>query len=282
MRIKNGNLIIVLGIIWFYLLFDLMICIPFEQIIIPEVIFSIQTVIILVAVSPIGEAVNRFIHGGRKIITAEQKEYLDPLFRDVYDSFIENKKRTSKRIKLYIDRSMTINAYAIGSNTIVVTRGAVQMLTPEQLKGVIAHEFGHLHHGDTLLLLVLLGGNVYLYGALLLIQVIKLILSASSIVTGEDQVYGNIGKVFLWLCGLVAAPVIIFLQAAFAIVGRDNEYHADRFAYEVGYGDNLKAALYKLDKLDISDGKLSILERLTNQHPDIDKRIEQLEALTGN
>jgi len=62
---------------------------------------------------------------------------------------------------------------------------------------------------------------------------------------------------------------------------RHNEYMADRFADEVGHGANLISALYKLDKLDFGDGRVSFLERILHSHPEMDKRIARLENL-GN
>ena len=44
---------------------------------------------------------------------------------------------------------MYVNAFAIGRNTIAVTMGAIETFSSDELKGIIAHEFGHLSNGDT-------------------------------------------------------------------------------------------------------------------------------------
>ncbi|WP_019561543.1 M48 family metallopeptidase [Caldimonas manganoxidans] len=54
-----------------------------------------------------------------------------------------------------------INAFAAGWDAddavIVVTRGALERLTRDELQGVVAHEFSHLFHGDTRLNMRLIG-----------------------------------------------------------------------------------------------------------------------------
>jgi Zn-dependent protease with chaperone function len=58
-------------------------------------------------------------------------------------------------------RDDAINAFAAGwgpgDAVVVVTRGALERLTREELQGVVAHEFSHLLHGDTRLHMRLLG-----------------------------------------------------------------------------------------------------------------------------
>lgn len=280
MRLKNGNFFIALFIIYFYIIVDFLICLFFGEYykIIFKIILVFQLVLVGFAISPIGEAINRFIYGSRKIITREQIEYLNPIFTSVYERVKKRKWWTSRNIKLYIDRSMGINAYAIGSNTIAVTRGAIETMSEDELKGLIAHEFGHLHNGDTLMMLVLLGGNIYMFITYFLTKIVKMILGACDIVTGGGGIFESIGNILLWACGMLTAPIVLFVKMIFLMKQRSNEYHADFFAYEVGYGDGLISALYMLDKLDFSDGKISILERLKMSHPYLDKRIATLES----
>jgi Zn-dependent protease with chaperone function len=60
-----------------------------------------------------------------------------------------------------LPRDDAINAFAAGwrdeDAVVVVTRGAVERLTREELQGVVAHEFSHLAQGDTRLHMRLLG-----------------------------------------------------------------------------------------------------------------------------
>jgi Zn-dependent protease with chaperone function len=70
---------------------------------------------------------------------------------------------------VYLLDDDAINAFAAGHTPqdaiIGVTRGCISQLTREQLQGVIAHEFSHIHHGDMALnmrLIALLNGILLL------------------------------------------------------------------------------------------------------------------------
>lgn len=106
-----------------------------------EVLLIIQLILLVIAISPIGEGILRFIYGLRETKTNKDKEHLFPLFMEVYDTIKENENYTNSKIKIYIDNSMTVNAYAIGRRTIAITKGAMQSLTDNQIKGLFAHEF---------------------------------------------------------------------------------------------------------------------------------------------
>jgi len=67
--------------------------------------------------------------------------------------------------QVYILEDQAINAFAAGTNinnaVIGVTRGSVETFSRDQMQGVIAHEFSHIHHGDMRLNMKLLSA---LYG----------------------------------------------------------------------------------------------------------------------
>ncbi|MCP8464463.1 M48 family metallopeptidase [Pseudomonas sp. ZM23] len=56
---------------------------------------------------------------------------------------------------VYVLEDSSINAFAAGLTprdaVIGITRGAIEQLERNELQGVIAHEFSHIHHGDMLL-----------------------------------------------------------------------------------------------------------------------------------
>jgi len=88
---------------------------------------------------------------------------------------------------------------------------------------------------------------------------------------------------FLWL--LIRTLIYIFLfyfaylsQITLAVNSRTNEYKADQFAYDVGFGDDLVSALYMLQKINISN-KTTFLNKLRESHPHIAKRIGKLETM---
>ena len=76
------------------------------------------------------------------------------------------------RPQVYVlEREDAINAFAAGwspeSSVVAVTRGALQRLTRDELQGLVAHEFGHIHQGDLRLnmqLLALVWGLSLVHG----------------------------------------------------------------------------------------------------------------------
>lgn len=121
-----------------YIFLDCLLCYNTSDLV---TIIIFQLLLIIVAISPIGEFVLRFIYGAKAIKTNKDKEHLMPLFNEVYDTIKEKSNYRNKNIKLYIDKSMTINAYSMGTRTIVITKGAMESLTDNQIKGMFAHEF---------------------------------------------------------------------------------------------------------------------------------------------
>jgi len=278
MRPKGINFIICLLVVYIYWGINYLIFGWFETIY-PYIIFM-QSFYIFSALNPAGEEIIKFIYNARRIVTEKDREYLYPIFDSVYNSVLHKKWWTSKRVELHIDRSMSVNAYALGANSIVITRGAINTLSEEQLKGVIAHEFGHLHRGDTMLPLILIGGNFIFVLAYVITKIMKAILRTSNeLINADVEIHHNYyGKFIIWLFCLTITPLVILIQGLFALVKRENEYKADKFAFDVGYGENLISALYTLDKIDISS-RINILQRLKMSHPYIDVRIKNLEDM---
>ena len=69
-----------------------------------------------------------------------------------------------------LERERGINAFAAGwtpdDAAIAVTRGCLDSLQRDELQGVVAHEFGHIFHGDIRLNIRLMGalaGMVWLF-----------------------------------------------------------------------------------------------------------------------
>jgi len=80
---------------------------------------------------------------------------------------------------------------------------------------------------------------------------------------------------------LIEINILIFVfvgQMILSINSRRNEYDADWFAYDVGFGDELKEALYILQKMSLSE-KMTISQRLRVSHPILALRINKLEEL---
>ena len=59
---------------------------------------------------------------------------------------------------------------------------------------------------------------------------------------------------------------------------RNNEYQADEFAHQIGYGEDLIESLYLLQKMSLGE-EMELVEKMTASHPLLAKRIGRLETL---
>lgn len=272
----------VLYIIWFLLYF------AFAWIILGQdwrsfyIASAVYGVSITLALSPIGEVVLRLLENCRKPATAKEKEYLIPLFEEVYQDAKEFNPSLNNGIKIYIMDAMYVNAFAIGRKTIAVTKGALETFNREELKGILAHELGHMTHGHTKALLLTLVGNLFFS---LIIWVLRFILSFVEFLADVTASYNVIGYLFLFIGFLVRiifeAFVFLFVnlgQLLLAINSRTNELIADKFAFQIEYGKQLIDALYLIQKISINR-KLKLSEQLRASHPHTAFRIEALEKL---
>ena len=122
--------------------------------------FSLKWLIILlimyylsikISLSELGESILRQLHDVRDLHTSKEKDRLLPIYNDVYNKALEQTPQLEKDINIYIVDDLTPNAYAIGRKTIVVTKGLMDFMNDEQIKGILAHELGHITNGDTII-----------------------------------------------------------------------------------------------------------------------------------
>lgn len=220
--------------------------------------------------SSVGEWLMRLINQVRRLETAEEKNYLRPLFQDVYD-----KAKTANPelgdIDLCIIDSMAVNACALGNRTIAVTKGAKATFSEDELKAVLAHEMAHIINRDTTAALYAIVGNGIFT---ILILPIKLLCSAlQSLNRGWADTVATI------LSGIIM--VFLFLmQIALSLNSRKSERRADDYTIAIGYGADMVSALYLLEKIHLG-GEGSMIERLLASHPRVTARIERLEVALG-
>lgn len=237
--------------------------------------FLMQTFFILFCCSDFVERILQKCESVRRVATKTEKERLYPLFQEIYQKTFEENSLIGKNVRLYIVDSMEVNAFIIGRNTLAITRGALKMLNDNELKGIIAHEFGHLSNFDGVTaILINFCTTIYL----LFFAVINVLLNYL------EREFND--TLFSSLCGIVnqiiQLPVkIVYLVFVLLISGgsRKKEYKADTYACRLGYQEELKSALYKLYNIQVSDRKKGLIENLERTHPVLAYRIERLEDI---
>jgi len=230
------------------------------------------------ALSPMAEWLWRILSGVRTLRVKAEKERLLPLFKEVYEGAIKANPNLSRKIKLYITEDMDINAFAFGKKTMVLTRGSVELLSDESIKGLIAHEFGHFSHWHTQALLLSIVGN------LPMMLILKQLFGLKNHITKEEAKESTIMRAFRGLY-----HIIYFFFKGIDLVGelillrssRRHEYQADDFASNCGYGAELAEVLTEIHNVSMGR-KPSLKERLFSTHPQITLRIERLERVNEN
>lgn len=185
-----------------------------------------------------------------------------------------------------LEEESGINAFAAGYSTsdaaVAVTRGTLETLNRDELQGVIAHEFSHIHNGDMRLNIRLMG---ILFGILALTIVGRILMYSGHGGRGRK---GGGGVVFAGLAIMLIGYIGVFFGRWIkASVSRQREYLADASAVQFtrqpqGIGGALKkiAAAQAGSKLEADTEEVGhmlfasgLASRMMATHPPI---IEQI------
>ena len=277
-----------IGIIIWLFFNSLMFIIPFMSICpdypILGLLFGIVVYVgtIAIALSSLGEWFFRLINGCKKIIDPRILNRLIPLFNEVYARAKMKDPILSPNIRLYMINDHYPNAFALGRNTVCVTRGLLY-LDDEEIKGIFAHEFSHLSNKDTDFLLFIYIGNLVMTCGFMIARAMIWIISfflgvATSDHDDYDVVKGLRGLIFARLADLLYVIAVgLYTKLGLILVRhsmRKQEYEADKFAYDLGYGEQLRDALTQLK--DTNEAPKKFAANLMSTHPDIFSRIDKL------
>jgi len=195
--------------------------------------------------------------------------------------------------RLYLIPSEQPNAFATGRNpqhaAVAVTQGLLQQLPPDQLKGVLAHEFAHIKNRDLLVssIAAMVAGSI---------SAIANVLQFSLLFGGDDEDSGPLG-----LIGTLATIILAPLAAALLqlAVSRQREYLADASGAQLlGRAAPLADALETLERgaqavpMAVNPATASLyavnplprrgVATLFMTHPPLAERIRRLRELDGD
>jgi heat shock protein HtpX len=194
--------------------------------------------------------------------------------------------------RLYLIQSEQPNAFATGRNpqhaAVAVTQGLLQHLPPDQVKGVLAHEFAHIKNRDILVssIAAMVAGSI---------SAIASVLQFSLLFGGDDEDSGPLG-----LIGTLATIILAPLAAALLqlAVSRQREYLADATGAQLlGRAAPLADALETLERgvqavpMAVNPATASLyavnplprkgVATLFMTHPPLAERIRRLRELDG-
>jgi heat shock protein HtpX len=217
-----------------------------------------------------------------------------PVTREQLPRVYEAVERLTQRAglpmpKIYVIPSESPNAFATGRNpahaSVAVTQGILNLLSDEELEGVLAHELGHVRNRDILISSV----AATLAGAITFLARMAMFAGMFGGMSRDrdNRRGGGLGALFMMILAPIAAALI---QMA---ISRSREYQADATgAHFTGNPYALASALQKLDMYSRrvpmnatpSTAHMFIVQPLLgvdfaslfSTHPPIAKRIERL------
>lgn len=225
------------------------------------------------------------MYGAREVSRNEAAELYDILQKLTSDAKMPMPK-------IFIMDQKVPNAFATGRDpehaAVCVSSGIMNLLTEDELKGVIAHELSHIRNRDTLIMTI----AATVAGAIMMIASMA---RWAAIFGGfGDRDRGRGGNVFSLLAVAIFAPLAaLIVQLA---ISRTREYAADRSGANLvrsPYG--LANALKKLELAAKQQRMIAspqtahlfivnplrgdMLANLFSTHPPVEKRVERLESL---
>ncbi len=190
--------------------------------------------------------------------------------------------------KICIMPSESPNAFATGRNpehaVVAVTQGILNLLSEEELKGVLAHELAHVKHRDILI------GSIAatMAGAVMMIAYMARWAALFGGVGGRDDDGG--GVIGLIAMSILAPIAAMLIQMA---ISRSREYAAD--AAGASYAGNPYGLAKALEKISLASKRIPMkaqpstahmfimnplsgksMMNLFSTHPPVEKRIEKL------
>ena len=195
--------------------------------------------------------------------------------------------------KVYVVENDAPNAFATGRNpkhsVVAVTTGIMRILNEDELKGVLAHEMGHIKNRDILIsAIVATIASAVMFMAFMARW--ALFMGAFNRLRG----YGALVPIALWIVVGVLAPIgAMVIRMA---ISRAREYEADATAARI-YGRPLAlaSALRKLQMgaqmrptkvsestahmYTVSPLRSDFMGNLFSTHPPVDERIARLERM---
>lgn len=246
--------------------------------------FVLYIVSVAIALSPVGEYIIR-IQTNCRALSKKEANFMNPLFREVYNRAKKKNPSIPDDVQLFVNSDDVPNAFATGRKTICVTKGLLKEAeqSPETVKAILAHEFGHIANKDTDFIMLISVGNLIVNGFILGIRVfiliIRVIFSLIGVLIGGRE--GLVYTLVTSICDLLITFIVSGLMKAWTKLGvwivmsssRSNEYEADKFAADLGYGKELCEFLNTIDE----PGAKGLFATLESSHPSSDKRIAALE-----
>ncbi len=244
--------------------------------------FAAYALSLVIALSPIGEWILRLQTGCKDIKDQAILDRLQPLFDEVFAKAKALNPELPDKVKFFMSEDNAPNAFATGRKTVCVTRGLLDY-SDEHIKGVLAHEFGHLAHKDTDIILVVSVGNLIVTAIFVVVRVLYNISTgiAAFISSLASESWGGIFAGLFTLAGKLTDIILVLMMRLWTQIGvwlcmassRKNEFLADAYADNCGYGYQLSEVL---ESFGTERSKNGLFASLSSSHPENADRVAKL------
>lgn len=182
---------------------------------------------------------------------------------------------TGKQYKVIIINKSDPDAYCfggIGGRSLYICDSLIKMCSEDEVLAICLHEVGHIKNLDTL------------KGILLNLGAIGFVMMAPFKIYLNKSINIKIRNVAGILCFIII--IAVYTGGHDTIIGKLNEYRADKEASKYGYGKPLASALTKLEEyyekefIKTKPWKITILlrkiEKILDVHPSTKNRVKKI------
>jgi Zn-dependent protease with chaperone function len=221
-----------------------------------------------------------FRHGKIRKPILEEEYKMHPLMQEV-----QQRSQFPRPLRLLIIEEDAIDAYSIGMRTIVISKTMIQLFLPDELRGMVAHEMGHLKSWDRVIGMAyqtVVGFSERIHRLCQRFAFLFLLFGIILFLV----TYLKSGKYNFWPLAIIPGYLLVYpkfhrlILFCWRAINRHRKYQHDEFAFSLGYGLDLLNFLFRLTRN--AEMPVNTYHTITqSNYPIIYNRIRHLEKLLG-
>ena len=236
---------------------------------------SLFSLFILLFSRPVQRFVLMRLLGARNPTSREQA-----ILAESWQPIVQRNKLQRRQFVLAVVDTESLNAFACGGHLVVVSSQAIEQLDSKQLSGVLAHELSH-HLGLHTVALTITQWMILPITVLSRVGMRLRGVAESATIAFAQRIpllhaLGLFVAAFLhvasWLLMLNVSLATLLGNAA----SRATEFHAERRAAQLGFGNHLLAAMRNWDAGAQRTDRGNVWQRIFESHPPMRLRINKL------
>ncbi|MFM7047196.1 MAG: M48 family metalloprotease [Actinomycetota bacterium] len=215
---------------------------------------------------------------GARLPTSRERALLDAAWTPI----VLRNSLEQRRFVLAVVDTDSLNAFACGGHLVIVSSYAIEQLDESRLSGVIAHELSH-HLG---LHTVALTVTQWMILPITLLSRVGMrlrgIAETATIAFARRipllHALGLFVAAFLHVASWMLMLNVSLATSLGNAASRATEFHADRRAAQLGFGNQLLAAMRDWETTTVRPARINMWQRVFASHPPMRVRINKLAA----